>query len=209
MPYRPGGVVGQGVGNIGKGIKSPLFSERLGASFADPNPNLRVERARTADVRRRGTLADQWLRSSLVYFDNDYKDPDRLPLRHVGDGIPNSSTSTVRPPRVSSSNFGSKAGGRVHGLGCLLARRHEVVTNLSTSRSFCQASRSCGDRSTPAHCARYVEDERRSMGMSASSDSATTNSFLSLRSVPIQQATWSSRTSRSIRDMPWLASAWT
>jgi len=75
-------------GNIGKGIKSPTLSERLGASFSDPNPDLKVERARTADIGVEATFASQRLRASAIYFDNDFRDMIAFRSGRVGDGIP-------------------------------------------------------------------------------------------------------------------------
>jgi outer membrane receptor protein involved in Fe transport len=89
LPYRSGPVSSLKVfGNIGKGIKSPSLSERLGSSFADPNPDLKVERARTADVGVEATFASQRLRASAIYFDNDFRDMIAFRSGRVGDGIP-------------------------------------------------------------------------------------------------------------------------
>jgi vitamin B12 transporter len=89
MPFRPGPVSSVKVfGNIGKGIKSPSLSERLGASFSDPNPDLKVERARTADIGVEATFASQRLRASAIYFDNDFRDMIAFRSGRVGDGIP-------------------------------------------------------------------------------------------------------------------------
>jgi outer membrane receptor protein involved in Fe transport len=89
VPVRPGPVSSVKVfGNIGKGIKSPSFSERFGASFADPNPELKVERARTSDIGVEATFADQRIRGGVTYFDNDYEDQIAFRFGSVGDGIP-------------------------------------------------------------------------------------------------------------------------
>jgi vitamin B12 transporter len=61
-------------GNVGKGIKSPTFSERFGGSFADPSPDLKVERARTTDAGVETSFADQRLRATATWFDNRYRD---------------------------------------------------------------------------------------------------------------------------------------
>jgi vitamin B12 transporter len=61
-------------GNIGKGIKSPQFVERFGASFADPSPDLRVERARSIDAGVEATFADQRVRGNVTVFNNHYRD---------------------------------------------------------------------------------------------------------------------------------------
>jgi outer membrane cobalamin receptor len=89
LPYRAGPLSSVKVfGNIGKGIKSPSLSERLGASFSDPNPDLKVERARTADIGVEATFASQRLRASAIYFDNDFRDMIAFRFGAVGDGIP-------------------------------------------------------------------------------------------------------------------------
>jgi vitamin B12 transporter len=75
VPYASGAVSSVKVfGNIGKGIKSPTFTERFGGSFADPTPALKVERARTADVGIEATFAGQRLRAVATYFDNRFRD---------------------------------------------------------------------------------------------------------------------------------------
>ena len=75
-------------GNIGKGIKTPTFQERFGAGFADPNLDLKVERARTADLGVEATFADQRFRAGVTYFDNAYKDQIAFRSGRVGDGLP-------------------------------------------------------------------------------------------------------------------------
>ena len=75
VPFNDGGVSSVKIfGNIGKGIKSPQFIERFGASFADPSPDLKVERARSIDAGVEVTLANQQLRGTAVIFDNHYRD---------------------------------------------------------------------------------------------------------------------------------------
>jgi outer membrane cobalamin receptor len=61
-------------GNVGKGIKSPNFFERFGGSFADPSPDLKVERVRAMDAGVEFTLADQRVRATATVFDNRYRD---------------------------------------------------------------------------------------------------------------------------------------
>ena len=65
-------------GNIGKGIKSPTFFERFGGSFADPSPDLKVERARSMDLGVEVTIADQRVRTGATVFNNHYRRPDRV-----------------------------------------------------------------------------------------------------------------------------------
>jgi vitamin B12 transporter len=75
VPFTTGAVSSVKVfGNIGKGIKSPQFVERFGASFADPSPDLKVERARSIDAGIEATFADQKLRGNVVVFNNHYRD---------------------------------------------------------------------------------------------------------------------------------------
>src|SRR5262245_2622065 len=89
LPVRPGSVSSLKVfGNIGKGIKSPNFFERFGASFADGNPDLQVERARTGDVGVEATFASERIRGAVTYFNNDYKDQIAFRNGPVGDGVP-------------------------------------------------------------------------------------------------------------------------
>ena len=75
-------------GNIGKGIKSPNFYERFGAGFADPNPDLKVEEARTGDVGVEASFASQRVRATATYFNNDYKNQIAYRFGPVGDGVP-------------------------------------------------------------------------------------------------------------------------
>jgi outer membrane cobalamin receptor len=89
LPFQRGAVSSVRVfGNVGKGIKSPTFSERFGGSFADPSPDLRVEVARTADIGVEATFADQRFRGGVTYFDNDYTDQISFRSGIAGDGIP-------------------------------------------------------------------------------------------------------------------------
>ena len=75
LPVRSGAVSSVKVfGNVGKGIKSPTFSERFGGSFADPSPDLKVERARSIDLGVEVTLADQRVRAGATVFNNRYRD---------------------------------------------------------------------------------------------------------------------------------------
>jgi vitamin B12 transporter len=60
--------------NVGKGIKTPLFSERFGGSFADGNPDLKVERARSADAGVEMTFASQRVRGMVTYFHTQFRD---------------------------------------------------------------------------------------------------------------------------------------
>ena len=89
VPLRSGALSSVKVfGNIGKGIKSPNFSERFGSAFGDANPDLKVEQARTADIGVETTFASQRLRTVITYFNNDYKDQIAFRPGLPGDGIP-------------------------------------------------------------------------------------------------------------------------
>jgi outer membrane cobalamin receptor len=187
MPYRPGPLSSVKVfGNIGKGIKSPNFSERLGASFADPNPALRVERARSADIGVELTFADQRVRTSVVYFDNDYEDQIAFRFGTVGDGVPefiNIDGSTASGLELELGLQRPIAGISVSGTYSLVDT--EVVTNLSTSQQF-QPGQPLLRRPKHAGTIRgaYVAG-RATVNLDARFvGQRHDNSFLSLRSVP-------------------------
>ncbi len=89
VPFRTGALSSVKLfGNIGKGIRSPTFTERFGGGFADPDPTLNVESARTGDIGVEATFADQHVRALVTYFDNDYTDQIAYRPGPVGDGIP-------------------------------------------------------------------------------------------------------------------------
>ena len=138
VPYRTGGLSSLKVfGNIGRGIKSPTFSERFGGSFADPSPDLKVEKARTGDVGVESTFADQRFMARIVYFNNDYVDQIAFRSGVAGDGVPE-----------FINIDGSKADGielewaLQRGVGGVTAAAsyayvdHRVVTNISTGQQF-------------------------------------------------------------------------
>jgi outer membrane receptor protein involved in Fe transport len=138
IPVRSGAISSLKVfGNIGKGIKSPTFSERLGGSFADPSPDLKVERARTGDAGVETTFADQRFLARATYFNNDYLDQIAFRSGISGDGIPE-----------FINIDGSKADGvevewalqrAIAGLTASASYAyvdHRVVTNVSTSQQF-------------------------------------------------------------------------
>ena len=56
--------------------------------FADPNPDIKVELARSGDVGLEATFADQRLRASAIYFDNHFTDQISFRPGTAGDGIP-------------------------------------------------------------------------------------------------------------------------
>ena len=138
VPFRGGGLSSLKVfGNLGRGIKSPTFGERFGGAFADPSPELKVERARTGDAGLEATFADQRFFARVAYFNNDYVDQVAFRGGLAGDGLPE-----------YINIDGSKADGWE--LEWALQRPlagftaaasfahvdHRVVTNLSTSQQF-------------------------------------------------------------------------
>jgi vitamin B12 transporter len=188
IPVRPGAVSSVKVfGNIGKGIKSPTFGERFGASFADPSPDLKVERARTADLGVEATFADQRVRGSITYFDNDYK--DQIAFRSsgaVGDGIPefiNIDGSKAYGWEFEAALQRPAAGFTAAATYSLVDTR--VVTNVSTSQQF-QPGQPLLRRPKHSGTVRAGYSYHR---ISASVDVRIVgdrhdNSFLSLRTVP-------------------------
>jgi vitamin B12 transporter len=60
--------------NVGEGIKNPTFDELFGGDFADGNPDLHPERARTFDVGTEVTFSDQRWLGRVAFFDNRYRD---------------------------------------------------------------------------------------------------------------------------------------
>ncbi len=109
-------------GNIGKGIKSPTFSERFGGSFADPSPDLKVERARSMDLGVEVTLADQRVRASATVFNNHYR--DQIEFR--------SSSPSFSPD--GQPDFRNIAGSNAHGveLEGAIQRPYKGVTAVVT-----------------------------------------------------------------------------
>ena len=70
--------------NAGRSIKNPQFSELFDTTFADGNPDLEPERARTVDVGLEATFAGQRFRGSVARFDNSYQ--DQVAFRSTGFG---------------------------------------------------------------------------------------------------------------------------
>lgn len=126
-------------GNVGTGIKNPLFGELFGSAFADGNPELSAERARTVDLGAEITLVDQRVRTTATYFNNRYE--DQVAFRSSGgfglDG---------RPDFINIA--GSRARGwEIEGalqrpLGGFIMTAHyayvdtEVTSTISTSEQF-------------------------------------------------------------------------
>jgi outer membrane receptor protein involved in Fe transport len=138
VPFRRGAVSSLKVfGNVGKGIKSPTFSERLGSAFSDPAPDLEVERARTGDAGVEATFADQRLFARVTYFNNDYIDQVAFRSGVAGDGIP----EYINIDGSKASGWEMEWALQRPAAGFTAAASyahvdHRVVTNLSTSQQF-------------------------------------------------------------------------
>ena len=70
--------------NVGRGIKNPQFNELFDTTFADGNPALEPERARTFDVGAEALFGAQRVRASIAWFDNRYE--DQVAFRSTGVG---------------------------------------------------------------------------------------------------------------------------
>jgi vitamin B12 transporter len=187
LPFSNGPVSSVKVfGNIGKGIKSPTFSERFGGSFADPSPDLKVEEARTADLGLEATFAGQRLRAAVTYFDNDYTNQISFRSGIAGDGIP----EFINIDGSEAHGWELEGGLQRAVLGFLISGNYSlvdtrVVTNQSTSQQFqpgqplLRRPKHSGSvraaytvsRLTVDYNARFVGDRHD-------------NSFLSLRTIP-------------------------
>ena len=76
--------------NVGRGVKTPTFSELFGSAWVDGNAALTPERATTIDAGAEITFdAQRWL-GRATWFDNDYR--DQVAFQYSpgwgGDGIP-------------------------------------------------------------------------------------------------------------------------
>ena len=108
-PYTSGAVSSVKIfGNIGKGIKSPTFTERFGGSFADPSPGLKAERARTADLGVEATFANQRVRGSAAYFDNQFRDQIEF-FKPIRASVPMAFRTTRISPARKRGGWSSKA----------------------------------------------------------------------------------------------------
>jgi outer membrane cobalamin receptor len=187
IPYREGAVSSLKVfGNIGRGIKSPTFTERFGGSFADPSPDLKVERARTGDLGAESTFAGQRFFTRVVYFNNDYVDQIAFRSGLAGDGIPeyiNIDGSTAAGWELEGALQRPVAG--ITAAVSYAYVDHRVVTNLSTSQQF-QPGQPLLRR--PRHSgAMRVSFVRGRLALNADArivGDRHDNSFLSLRTVP-------------------------
>jgi outer membrane cobalamin receptor len=138
VPFGNGAVSSLKVfGNIGRGIKSPTFSERFGGSFADPAPDLKVEEARTADLGIEATFAGQRVRTGITYFDNDYTNQVAFRPGVAGDGIP----EFINIDGSEAHGWEFEAGLQRPMFGFSISGNYSfvdtrVVTNQSTSQQF-------------------------------------------------------------------------
>ena len=125
-------------GNIGRGVKSPTFTERFGgAGFADPSPDIKVEQAKSGDVGVESTFADQRIRSTFIFFRNDFTDQISYRFGAVGDGIPeytNIDGSKASGIELELALQRPLAGFTATGTYSYVDT--EVVTNQSTSQQF-------------------------------------------------------------------------
>jgi outer membrane cobalamin receptor len=138
LPVRPGGLSSVKVyGNIGKGIKSPGFGERFGSGFADPNPGLKVEEARTGDVGVEATFGSQRFRGAVTYFNNDYKNQIAFRSGVVGDGLPE--FINIDGSEADGWEIEGALQRAVRGFSILASYSNvdtRVVTAISTSQQF-------------------------------------------------------------------------
>jgi vitamin B12 transporter len=139
LPYRAAGVSSVKVfGNLGRGIKSPTFTERFGGTgFADPNPDINVEQAKSGDIGVEATLADQTYRTTAIYFRNAFTDQISYRFGPTGDGIPefiNIDGSKARGVELEFALQRAVAG--ITAVGTYAYVDTEVVTNQSTSQQF-------------------------------------------------------------------------
>ncbi len=174
-------------GNLGRGVKSPTFTERFGgAGFADPNPDIQVEVVRSSDVGLEAMIADGRLRAAAIYFDNRFTDQISFRPGVVGDGIPefiNIDGSKATGWEIELALLKPVAGLTVASTYALVDTA--VVTNQSTSQQF-QPGQPLLRR--PRHSgtirAGYVYGRASLHGSVRMIGQRFDNSFLSLRTVP-------------------------
>jgi outer membrane cobalamin receptor len=187
IPYRGGALSSLKVfANVGTGIKSPTFSERFGGSFADPSPDLKVERARTGDLGAESTFASQRFFTRVVYFNNDYVDQIAFRSGVAGDGIPE--FINIDGSNADGWEIEGALQRPVAGLAASASYAyvdHRVVTNLSSSQQF-QPGQPLLRR--PRHSGTVrLSFVRGRVALNADARIAGDrhdNSFLSLRTVP-------------------------
>ena len=138
LPFRTGDLSSVKVfGNLGRGVKSPTFSERFGGAFADGNPDVKVEQAKSGDLGVEATFVDQRLRATAIFFRNDFTDQISYRPGPAGDGIPeyinidgSKASGLELEVGLQRSLFGLTATGTYSFVDT------EVVTNQSTSQQF-------------------------------------------------------------------------
>jgi len=187
VPARRGGLSSLKVFvNAGRGIKSPTFGERLGSPFSDPAPDLRVERARTADAGAEATLADQRVFIRAVHFRNTYRDQVAFRSGIAGDGIPE--YINIDGSRADGWELEAALQRPLGGVTASASYAyvdHRVVTNLSTSQQF-QPGQPLLRRPRHSGAVRAAFVRGR---LTVTADARVTgdrhdHSFLSLRTVP-------------------------
>lgn len=139
LPYRTAAVSSVKVfGNVGRGVKSPLFTERFGGTgFADPNPDIKVEQAKSADLGIEATFADQTVRATAIYFRNSFTDQISYRFGPTGDGIPE--YINIDGSKASGLELElalQRPRGGLTAVGTYSYVDTEVVTNQSTSQQF-------------------------------------------------------------------------
>lgn len=190
LPFRPGTLSSLKLfGNIGRGVKSPTFSERFGGSFADPNPEIKVEQAKSGDVGVEATLVDQRLRAAATWFRNDFTDQISYRPGGVGDGIPE--YINIDGSKASGLEFELALQRPIAGfsaMGTYSFVDSEVVTNQSTSQQF-QPGQPLLRR--PRHAgsirAAYVRGRATVNANVRLIGERFDNSFLSLRTLPNEE----------------------
>ena len=140
LPFRSGPLSSLKVfTSIGKGIKNPVFGELFGSAFADGNPDLRPERARTVDAGAEVTLDNQRWLGRVTYFDNAYTDQVAFQFSPAfgGDGIAdflNIAGSVARGVELEANLQRPVAGLTAHVSYALVET--EVVSTVSPSDEF-------------------------------------------------------------------------
>jgi vitamin B12 transporter len=139
LPYRSASLSSVKVfGSLGRGVKSPTFTERFGGTgFADPNPNIKVEQAKSGDLGVETTVADQRLRVTAIYFRNTFTDQISYRFGPTGDGIPE--FINIDGSKASGMELEFALQRPLFGVTAVATYSYvdtEVVTNQSTSQQF-------------------------------------------------------------------------
>ena len=188
LPYRAGALSSVKLfGNVGRGVKSPTFTERFGgAGFADPNPDIKVEQAKSGGPRRRGDFCRSEAPCHGNCLPQRLHRPDFLSLRT--DGRRDSGVHQHRRLESQRSGVGAgaaAAGGRTDGRRHVLVRSHGSRHEPDTSQQFqpgqplLRRPRHAGSfRASYSHGRATVNFNLRMIG------DRFDNSFLFLRTVP-------------------------